>query len=150
MQARKFQIQTLFTQWVLQCHHFYRNCKRKKNMEVRKSLRIWLFFFIFFLSFWKKRTMILTVTHYVISVRIRSIFGSHFPIFGPEKLRMRILELNSRNTAVFSEVFLGPCQTFLTHLLPMYPFPNPWKHQKTVRFYDVFRGRERVHLKQMG
>ena len=29
----------------------------------------------------------------------------------------------------------------LTHLIPMHPFSTPWKH--------VFRGRERVHCKQM-
>ena len=27
----------------------------------------------------------------------------------------------------------------------MHPFSTPWKHQKTLRFSDVFRGRERVH-----
>ena len=27
----------------------------------------------------------------------------------------------------------------LTHLFPMYPFSNPWKHQKTVKFSHVFR-----------
>ena len=26
-----------------------------------------------------------------------------------------------------------------THLLPMHPFSNPWKHQKSLRFSDVFR-----------
>ena len=28
----------------------------------------------------------------------------------------------------------------LTHLLSMHPFPTPRKHQKTLRFSDVFRG----------
>ena len=28
----------------------------------------------------------------------------------------------------------------LTHSLPMHPFSTPWKHQKTERFSDVFRG----------
>ena len=28
----------------------------------------------------------------------------------------------------------------LTHLFPMPPFSNPWKHQKTVRFSDIFKG----------
>ena len=28
----------------------------------------------------------------------------------------------------------------LTHLFPMYPFSAPWKHQKTWRFSDVFKG----------
>ena len=36
-----------------------------------------------------------------------------------------------------------------THLFPMYPLSSPWKHQKTLRFFDVFRGRERVHWEQM-
>ena len=27
----------------------------------------------------------------------------------------------------------------LTHYFPMHPFSNPWKHQKTVRFSDVFK-----------
>ena len=70
--------------------------------------------------------MILTVTHYVISVRIRSIFGSHFPIFGPEKLRMRILELNSRNTAVYTEILRGAFRTLsniFNPFAPDVPFP---------------------------
>ena len=28
----------------------------------------------------------------------------------------------------------------LTHSFPMHPFSTPWKHQKTARFSDVFRG----------
>ena len=28
---------------------------------------------------------------------------------------------------------------YLAHLLPIHPFSTPWKHQKTVRFSDVFR-----------
>ena len=32
---------------------------------------------------------------------------------------------------------------FLTHLFPVNPFSTPWKHQKTVRFSDVFRGVEK-------
>ena len=31
----------------------------------------------------------------------------------------------------------------LTYLFPMYPFSIPWKHQKTLRFSDVFRGVEK-------
>ena len=27
----------------------------------------------------------------------------------------------------------------LTHLLPIHPFSTPWKHQKALRFSDVFR-----------
>ena len=46
---------------------------------------------IIVLFFEKKRTVILTVTHNVISVRIRCLFESHFPVFGPEKLRIRKL-----------------------------------------------------------
>ena len=70
---------------------------------------------IIVLFFEKKRTVILTVTHYVISVRIRSLFGSHFPVFGPEKLRIQTLlrsdysksnrNLTGLKITVFSEVF---------------------------------------------
>ena len=28
----------------------------------------------------------------------------------------------------------------LTHSFPMHPFSTPWKHQKTIRFSDVFWG----------
>ena len=28
----------------------------------------------------------------------------------------------------------------LTHSFPMHPFSTPWKHPKTVRFSDVFKG----------
>ena len=34
------------------------------------------------------------------------------------------------------------CYPFLTHLFLMHPFSAPWKHQKTVRFSDIFRDRE--------
>ena len=30
----------------------------------------------------------------------------------------------------------------LTHLFSMHPFSTPRKHQKTLRFFDVFRGSE--------
>ena len=29
---------------------------------------------------------------------------------------------------------------WLIHLFPVHPIFNPWKHQKTLRFSDVFRG----------
>ena len=29
--------------------------------------------------------------------------------------------------------------TNLTHSFPMHPFSTPWKHQKNIRFSDVFR-----------
>ena len=28
----------------------------------------------------------------------------------------------------------------INHLFPILPFPTPWKHQKALRFSDVFRG----------
>ena len=31
-------------------------------------------------------------------------------------------------------------KTLLTHLFPIHPFSTPWKHQKNVRFSNVFRG----------
>ena len=37
-------------------------------------------------------------------------------------------------------VFMTATQIDLTDLFPMHPFLTPWKHQKTVRFSDVFRG----------
>ena len=32
------------------------------------------------------------------------------------------------------------CSSSLIHLFPMHPLSNPWKHQKTLWFSDVFRG----------
>ena len=34
----------------------------------------------------------------------------------------------------------------LTHSSLMHPFSTPWKHKKTVRFSDVFRGKRRSTL----
>ena len=34
----------------------------------------------------------------------------------------------------------------LTHSFPMHPFSTPWKHQKTLRFSDVFRGQRKGAL----
>ena len=34
----------------------------------------------------------------------------------------------------------------LTHSFPMHPFSSPWKHQKTVKFSDVFRGKRKGAL----
>ena len=34
----------------------------------------------------------------------------------------------------------------LTHLFPMHPFSAPWKHQKTWRFSDVFKGERKGAL----
>ena len=49
---------------------------------------------------------------------------------------------NARNFWVF---FQDTCiiRYTLTHLFPMHPFSKPWKHQKTLRFSDVFRGAEK-------
>ena len=33
-----------------------------------------------------------------------------------------------------------PVEALLTHSFPMQPLSTSWKHQKTVRFSDVFRG----------
>ena len=38
----------------------------------------------------------------------------------------------------------------LTHMPPMHPFPNPWKHQKTNRFSDVFWGQRKGALATNG
>ena len=34
----------------------------------------------------------------------------------------------------------------LTHSFPMHSFSSPWKHQKTVKFSDVFRGKRKGAL----
>ena len=39
---------------------------------------------------------------------------------------------------------------FLTHSFPMHPFSTPWKNQKTLRFFDVFRGRRKGALGMNG
>ena len=39
---------------------------------------------------------------------------------------------------IFLIKFFHNCNTF-THLFPMYPLFNPWKHQKILQFSDVFR-----------
>ena len=36
--------------------------------------------------------------------------------------------------------------SFLTHSFPMHPFSTPCKHQKTVRFSDVFKGQRKSAL----
>ena len=46
-----------------------------------------------------------------------------------------------------AEVGLSPNQRYLTHLFPMRIFSTPLK---TLRFSDVFGGRERVHWEQLG
>ena len=38
--------------------------------------------------------------------------------------------------------------TLLTHLFLMHPFSSPWKHQKTVRFSDIFRGKRKCTAKK--
>ena len=45
----------------------------------------------------------------------------------------------------FSYFREGRCWTLrlLTHSFPMHPFSTLWKHQKTVRFSDIFRGVEK-------
>ena len=35
--------------------------------------------------------------------------------------------------------FSSSSSRLLTHLSPMHPFSTPWKHQKTSRFFNVFR-----------
>ena len=34
----------------------------------------------------------------------------------------------------------------LTHSFLMHPFSTPWKHQKTLRFSDIFRGQKKGAL----
>ena len=42
------------------------------------------------------------------------------------------------------------CKLFSTHSFLMHPFSTPWKHKKTVRFSDVFRGVEKVCIGNEG
>ena len=57
---------------------------------------------------------------------------------------------------IFTEEILNGKFTFcavlttLTRSLSAHPFFTPWKHLKTLRFYDVLGGRERVYWEQMG
>ena len=41
-------------------------------------------------------------------------------------------------------------KVILTHLFPMHPFSTPWKHQKTLRFSDVFWGLRKGALETNG
>ena len=41
-------------------------------------------------------------------------------------------------------------QTSLTFSFPMHLFPNPWKHQKTSKFSDDFKGQKKVALGMNG
>ena len=52
--------------------------------------------------------------------------------------------------SVFPNCFGAVRSYLLTHLFPMHPFSTPWKHQKTLSFSDLFRGREKVHWEQVG
>ena len=44
-----------------------------------------------------------------------------------------LLKIGEINSIIFN--FYSLTQSF-----PMHPFFTPWKHQKTVRFSDVFKG----------
>ena len=53
---------------------------------------------------------------------------------------------------VFIVKYLQHCYflVVLTRLFPMHPFSTPWKHQKTVRFSDIFRGWRKGALRTNG
>ena len=51
-----------------------------------------------------------------------------------------ILSLIVPMTAVSASNFLKWVRVSLTYSFPMHTFSTPWKHQKTVRFSEVFRG----------
>ena len=46
-----------------------------------------------------------------------------------------------------SKLVLG-VSLVLTHTEPMFPFGIPWKHKKTIRFSDFFRGSQKGTLAQ--
>ena len=63
--------------------------------------------------------------------------------------------LHSRNPSKTSVTCIGLLQKvileiqlnfLLTHSFPMHPFSKPLKHQKTVKFFDVFRGQRKGAL----
>ena len=39
---------------------------------------------------------------------------------------------------------------YLTQFFPMHPSSTPWKHQKTLRFFDVFRGQRKGAWRTIG
>ena len=54
------------------------------------------------------------------------------------------LLFNRTNVDRFCFKYPPSLTLYLTHLFPMHPSSTPWKHKKTLRFSDVFRGRETV------
>ena len=45
------------------------------------------------------------------------------------------------------QILIFPKHTYLlTHSFPIHSFSTPWKHQKTIRFSDVFRGEKKGAL----
>ena len=59
-------------------------------------------------------------------------------IGAPQK-RVESLSINFYLTRLTPEIYA------LAHLFPMQLFSIPRKHQKTLRFSDIFKVRERVH-----
>ena len=73
------------------------------------------------------------------------ILESHYKVIEKSILQKRMM---ARNIWKFKK---GPYITIslpnsLTHLFPMHPFSTAWKHQKTLRFSDVFRGQRKSAL----
>ena len=62
------------------------------------------------------------------------------------QIQIAFAKVNISNAMVKKDL----CPRTLTYLFPMHPFSTSWKHKKTIRFSDVFRGRERVHWEKMG
>ena len=49
-------------------------------------------------------------------------------------------DIGTNSFTFFISLDLNFNQTYLTHYSPVLLFYTPWKHQKTFRFSDVFRG----------
>ena len=49
-------------------------------------------------------------------------------------------ELKSADPSIVPEDVNTESIVSLAHSFPVHPFSTPWKHQKPVRFSDVFRG----------
>ena len=113
------------------------------------------------LCFWKKnlkKTNIYLVIYLSVHLRIQELIFLIISLFIYYSIfcrlafcfREAVFELFLEKASI--DVWEGPklfycsysvqpiCQIVLTHLFPMHPFFTHWKHQKTLRFSDVFKG----------
>ena len=106
-------------------------------------------------------------SHCVKSVLIRTFSGPYFSAFGLNmerhgvsfRIQSEFGKVRTRNTPNINtfhsvnnwlkagkKLYHRSLTGTLTNSFSMHPFSTPWKHQKTWRFSDVFKGyRERLH-----